>query len=86
LPQRLGIPKTKMLGYVLLLPVIALMGWLAEYHLATLVVVLLAALSIFFTETTRSKYYTSFWVESVPILLWLILVFQVSSFKLCQLY
>ncbi len=75
LPQRLGILKTKQLGYVLLLPVVALMGWQAESHLATLVVVLLAVLSIYFTSLQRSTYYTSFWVESVPILWWLILLF-----------
>ena len=74
LPQRLGIPKTKILGYVLLLPVVALMCWQAEYHLTTLVVVLLAVLSIYFTSLQRSTYYTSFWVESVPILWWGILV------------
>jgi 4-hydroxybenzoate polyprenyltransferase len=82
LPQRLGIRKTKQLGYCLLLPVIALMGWEADYQLATVVVVVLAALSIYFTSLQRSIYYTSFWVESVPIVWWLILVFQVYSASL----
>ncbi|MBU3681486.1 MAG: hypothetical protein FGM16_06060 [Flavobacterium sp.] len=75
LPQRLGIQKTKYLGYSLLIPVIALMGRQADYQLATLVVVALAALSIYFTSLQRSNYYTSFWVESVPIVWWLVLYF-----------
>jgi len=28
-----------------------------------------------FTELHRNKYYTSFWVESVPILWWILLLF-----------
>jgi hypothetical protein len=75
LPQRLGIQKTKQLGYNFLLPVIALMGWQADYQLATVVVVALAALSIYFTSLQRSVYYTSFWVESVPIVWWVFLLF-----------
>ncbi|MFM2266198.1 MAG: hypothetical protein RLZ77_1618, partial [Bacteroidota bacterium] len=47
LPQRLGIQKTKQLGYSFLLPVIALMGWQDNYQLATVLVVALAALSIY---------------------------------------
>ena len=73
LPQRLGIQKTKQLGYSFLLPVIALMGWQPDNQLATVLVVILAALSIYFTSLQRSIYYTYFWVESVPIVWWVVL-------------
>jgi hypothetical protein len=74
LPQRLGIRRAKQLGYSFLLPVIALKGWQSDYQLATLMVVALAALSIYFTSLQRSIYYTSFWVESVPIVWWVMMV------------
>lgn len=75
LPQRLGIPKTKMLGYGLLIPFLILMVWQPNGHFASLVIALLSALSIYFTTVKSSMYFTSFWVESVPIVWWLILVF-----------
>jgi hypothetical protein len=75
LPQRLGIPKTKMLGYGMLIPFLILIAWQSNGQVASFVVVLLASLSICFTAPTRSKYYTSFWVESVPIVWWVVLLF-----------
>ena len=74
LPQRLGIPKTKLLGYGLLILFLILVAWQSNEQGASLVVALLVSLSICFTAPTRSKYYTSFWVESVPLVWWLILV------------
>jgi hypothetical protein len=75
LPQRLGIPKTKLLGYGLLIPFLILIAWQSNGQVASLVVALLAALSIYFTRPIRTKYYTSFWVESVPIVWWVVLLF-----------
>ena len=75
LPQRLGIPKTKMLGYGLLIPFLILVVWQPNGHFASLVIALLSALSIYFTTVKRSMYFTSFWVESVPIVWWVVLVF-----------
>lgn len=75
LPQRLGIPKTKLLGYGLLIPFLILTAWQTKGQVASFVVALLAALTICFTAPTRSKYYTSFWVESVPMVWWVVLVF-----------
>lgn len=74
LPQRLGIPKTKILGYGLLIPFLILIAWQSNGQLASLVVALLAALSICCTTPARSKYYTSFWVESVPMVWWVVLL------------
>lgn len=75
LPQRLGIPKTKILGYGLLIPFLILIAWQSNRQGSSLVVALLAALSIYFTQPIRSKYFTAFWVESVPIVWWVVLLF-----------
>ena len=75
LPQRLGIPKTKILGYGLLIPFLILIAWQSNRQGSSLVVALLTALSIYFTTVKRSMYYTSFWVESVPIVWWFFLLF-----------
>ena len=74
LPQRLGIPKTKILGYGLLIPFLILIAWQSNRQGSSLVVALLTALSIYFTTVKRSMYYTSFWVESVPIVWWVVLI------------
>ena len=74
LPQRLGIPKTKILGYSLLIPFLIMVAWQSNGQVSSLVVALLAALSIYFTRPIRTKYYTSFWVESLPMVWWVVLV------------
>lgn len=72
IPQRIGIRKTKIFGYSLLLIFIIL--HLLE-PLATLQVILtslgiagLTGVLIYFSSTDQSPNYASFWVESLPIL------------------
>jgi hypothetical protein len=43
--------------------------------LINLIMVITLMLFIAFANPNRSKYYTSFWVESVPIFWWLMIVF-----------
>lgn len=74
LPQRFGIFKTKLFGIVLLLPFIGLEFFKGKIEITTFVIAIITALFIGFTNLKRDKYYTSFWVESVPILWWLVLV------------
>ncbi|WP_281227962.1 hypothetical protein [Flavobacterium aquiphilum] len=78
-PQMIGVKKTKLLGFLLLIPF-----WFLEIFISTfnyhdavinLVMVIMLMLFIYFANTNRSKYYTSFWVEAVPILWWLMVVF-----------
>ncbi|WP_281322718.1 hypothetical protein [Flavobacterium aestivum] len=78
-PQTIGVKWTKILGLSLLMPF-----WILEFFISTfnyhdlfinLIMVLMLMLFIVFANPNRSKYYTSFWVESVPILWWLMVVF-----------
>ncbi|PXY41885.1 hypothetical protein DMB65_04795 [Flavobacterium cheongpyeongense] len=78
-PQTIGVKKTKLLGLLLLIPF-----WFLEFCISTcnyrdlyinfLMVGMLISF-ILFANSKRSKYYTSFWVESVPVLWWLMIVF-----------
>ncbi|WP_348823588.1 hypothetical protein [Flavobacterium aestuarii] len=78
-PQMIGVKKTKLLGFLLLVPF-----WFLEIFISTfnyhdavinLIMVIMLMLFIYFANTNRSKYYTSFWVEAVPIFWWLMVVF-----------
>lgn len=78
-PQQIGVKRTKQLGYLLLL----LYGILSvfcfnlkdsftiQYLILSLFFLLVIAFFLAFANERRSKYYTSFWVESLPILWWL---------------
>jgi hypothetical protein len=77
-PQTIGVKRTKLLGFLLLIPF-----WFLEIFISTfnyrdavinLIMVIMLMLFIAFANPDRSKYYTSFWVESVPILWWLMIV------------
>jgi hypothetical protein len=76
-PQQIGVKKTKILGYALLF----IFGGLefincnVNFSSSALQLLLIFVIGIFltFANEKRSKYYTSFWVESVPILWWLLL-------------
>lgn len=66
LPKIIGIPNLKVLGYDLLL-----VFWFLKLKIDTdMVFAIVIAIAIFFSDNNRSKYYTSFWIESLPII-WL---------------
>ena len=79
-PQKIGVRKTKFLGLLLLLPFYFLELLKTHFDSNQLIVnfILVIMLSAFivFANENRSKYYTSFWVESVPVL-WLLLFFLI---------
>ena len=78
-PQQIGVKNTKIVGLLLLLPFYFLEFLKTNFVEKQLIVnlVLVATLSLFliFANEKRSRYYTSFWVESVPIFWWLMVVF-----------
>ncbi len=78
-PQTIGERRTKLLGLLLLIPFWFLEIFIStfNYHdaLINLVMVVILMLFILFANINRSKYYTSFWVEAVPIIWWLMVVF-----------
>ncbi|MFA9186581.1 hypothetical protein AAGV33_00525 [Flavobacterium sp. FBOR7N2.3] len=79
-PQQIGVKWTKNLGYLLLMFFCAFefLNSNIQYSLVSLLLIfgiaIVVALFLVFANEKRSKYYTSFWVESVPILWWLLLV------------
>ncbi|HEU4495833.1 MAG TPA: hypothetical protein VFR70_02160 [Flavobacterium sp.] len=79
-PQKISVRKTKLLGISLLLPFYLLEFFKTSIDARQLFVnaALVAATSLFmaFADETRSRYYTSFWAESIPIF-WLALVYLV---------
>ncbi len=78
-PQQIGIKNTKALGFVLLALFIGLSFYNGNInnHFLELNFVIAIAIGffLFFSTENRSNYYTSFWVESIPIVWWLLYVF-----------
>jgi hypothetical protein len=75
LPQKIGIKHTKVLGYLILVVFCAL-----DFEFSNLIMAIVIAAAIYFAHEKRAKYYTSFWVESIPILWWgLLLGFGYNS-------
>uniref|UniRef100_UPI004049ED21 hypothetical protein n=1 Tax=Flavobacterium sp. TaxID=239 RepID=UPI004049ED21 len=77
IPQKLGVKKTKLLSYLLILFFLTLEFFKPKITLNQFVITFLIAVVLglftYFTNSKRNKYYTSFWVESVPFF-WLILL------------
>jgi hypothetical protein len=76
-PQTIGVKRTKILGLLLLIPFWGLEVFVStfNYHDAFINLIMIFVLMLFiaFAKPNRSKYYTSFWVESVPIFWWLMI-------------
>lgn len=78
LPQTLGIVKTKWLLSLLLIPFYVIeffkVGFQPIQAWNNLVIVFLTLGFIWYASKERTKVYTLFWVESVPIVWWLLVV------------
>ncbi|MDB9954153.1 hypothetical protein OAD49_01150 [Flavobacteriaceae bacterium] len=72
IPQKIGIPYTKIIGYALLGDTILLEFFKQEFNQNRFLILVfsVALLAIFLAKSTKkkSRYYTAFWVESLPIL------------------
>jgi len=77
-PQQIGVKRTKYLGLLLLIPFYFLEflknNFVEKQLLVNLILVVMLAAFLLFSNENRSKYYSSFWVESIPILWWLMVV------------
>ncbi|TDE42470.1 hypothetical protein E0I26_13420 [Flavobacterium rhamnosiphilum] len=83
-PQQIGIKRTKILGYFLLIIFCTLEFFNSnsnvnfQFFLLELLLIFAIAITtaffLFFANEKRTKYYTSFWAESVPIVWWLLLL------------
>ena len=81
LPQKFGIETAKRVGYFMLLLFIVLDvlnfnfndNFKLQYLVIAIFIAIVIAIAIRFSSLKRNEYYTSFWVESIPIL-WLLLL------------
>jgi hypothetical protein len=77
-PQQIGVKQTKILGLLLLIPFYFLEFFKSVLDknqlIINLILVLMIGLFLLFANEKQSKYYTSFWVESIPIVWWLLLL------------
>ena len=77
IPQKIGIKKTKYLGFLLLIINILLEFFKDELDIRRVmiffVIILIAFLFILFSSKDRGRNYSAFWVEGLPIF-WLILI------------
>jgi len=81
-PQQIGVKSTKILGFVILIVFCGLGFFNINGNgniqflelLLNFVIAIVIAIFLYFSNENRSKYYTSFWVESIPIFWWILLV------------
>jgi len=74
IPQKIGIKKTKIIGVLLLIIFVILDCFKdslkEETLISTWVIIIITLLFLLFSNKNQSKYYSAFWVESLPIV-WL---------------
>ncbi|MFT3795277.1 hypothetical protein [Flavobacterium sp.] len=80
-PQQIGVKNTKKLGVFLLVIFLLLeLFQLTESiprFVGNIVVIFTTSGFLYFAHEKRSRYYSTFWAESIPIVMWLVgLVFQ----------
>ena len=76
-PQQIGVSKTKRVG-VALMVLFFLLEYLSadfriEFFALKSALAITTILFLLFSNENRSRYYASFWVESIPIFWWLFL-------------
>jgi len=80
-PQKIGVRHSKLLGVILLLVLFVLEFFKDQMRYSNVIALLLIAtitgVFVVFSKTEQGKYYSSFWVEGLPILwLALLLIFR----------
>ncbi len=82
-PQKIGVKKTKWLGFLLLIPFYFLEFLKTSVDelqlIVNIILVIVTAAFLFFANENRNRYYTTFWVESIPIF-WLALLIGFQRF------
>ncbi|OYU79530.1 MAG: hypothetical protein CFE23_13580 [Flavobacterium sp. BFFFF1] len=77
-PQKIGVKKTKMLGLILLMPFYFLEFLRSQPDISqlyiNLVMVVVTAVFLAFANERKSRYYTAFWVESIPVFWWILVL------------
>jgi hypothetical protein len=77
-PQQIGVVKTKRVGVALMVLFVLLEFLSSDFRLAFFALksalAITTILFLLFSNENRSRYYASFWVESIPIFWWLVVV------------
>lgn len=80
IPQRIGVEKTKKLGLTLLIFSLILEYLIPigeSFKTPYMLFVFVTIIFLMRSKTKQNKYYSSFWVEAIPIFWWLsVLIFQ----------
>ena len=75
-PQMIGVEKTKKLGYLLLSVLVLIDVLQPQIHWVALsfkiLVSVTIALFLYYSKETKSRYYSSFWAEGIPVFWWLL--------------
>jgi hypothetical protein len=79
--QKFGIQKTKIIGCFLVIFFLITNCFIDKNSLIDTVIGLVMIVVILFSTTQKSKYYTSFWGESIPILWYLLLLFSSNTVR-----
>jgi hypothetical protein len=76
-PQQIGVKNTKALGYTLLVIFSGLSLFSNPFIelLLNFIVAIFIGFFLLFCNENRTKYYTDFWVESIPIVWWLMYLY-----------
>jgi hypothetical protein len=80
IPQQIGVQNTKLIGSVIII-IISIMEFFKDYFLEEKTVILIAIMTLtmallWFSKVNQKAYYSSFWVESIPII-WLIITLAI---------
>lgn len=76
IPKKIGIPQTKKLGYFLLMLCLVLEFMIAptpEFRRLFFLIFIVIAAFLMRAKVEQSKYYSSFWVEAIPVFWWMML-------------
>lgn len=72
IPQRIGIARTKIIGFLLIVLVFLLEFFKDAFYINKTIILgiicLLLLLFLVFSKVNQKKYYSGFWVEGIPIL------------------
>jgi len=83
IPQQIGVKKTKIIGILLLMPFFFLEFFKDEMSSTSIVILLiimtLMAVVIVMSKIKQSEYFSSFWVESIPII-WLLIILTTNAY------
>ncbi|RAR74276.1 hypothetical protein CLV55_102210 [Flavobacterium aciduliphilum] len=78
-PQQIGVVKTKKAGVLLMIFFVLVeffsTNFRIDFFILKLCLTITTILFLLFSNENRSRYYASFWVESIPIFWWLFLMF-----------